>query len=103
MKQVKNLSKTFSKICTPAQLYFLLGVITIISSLTMRMSITQRGINIIILLVWTFILNFICTKGWNSLSWFLVLFPYILLLGSLILLRVLMKEGFGSCGKEEKK
>lgn len=70
----------FKKICTPAQLYFILGLIGILASLQMKFNLNLTILNVLTLLLWTFLLNMFCNWGWSSLSWFLVLFPYVLLL-----------------------
>jgi hypothetical protein len=36
-------------------------------------------LNIFFILLWAFILNLLCRYGWSKLSWFLFLFPYIIL------------------------
>ncbi len=35
-------------------------------------------INAIYILFWTFILDLLCKNGWNDLSWFIFLLPFIL-------------------------
>ncbi len=45
-------------------------------------SITQVSIiisilHLIVTIVWALFLDFLCSKGFGTLSWFLVLFPYI--------------------------
>lgn len=70
----------FKKICTPAQLYFILGLIGILASLQMKFNLNLTVLNVLTLLLWTFLLNMFCNWGWSSLSWFLILFPYVLLL-----------------------
>jgi hypothetical protein len=32
-------------------------------------------------LVWTYFLNFLCDKGHSGISWFLILFPFLIILG----------------------
>jgi hypothetical protein len=36
-------------------------------------------LNVLFILLWAFVLNVLCNFGWSKLSWFLFLFPYILL------------------------
>jgi len=35
---------------------------------------------VIFILIWTWFLNFLCSKGYQSISWFLVLIPYIFII-----------------------
>ena len=103
MNQFKKIYKTFKKICTPAQLYFILGLIAILGSLRLNIKFNMTLLNVVILVLWTFLLNMICGLGWSSISWFLVLFPYVLLLFVIFLLPFVVKEGFfNDCKKEEK-
>jgi len=32
-------------------------------------------------LVWTYFLNFLCDKGHTGISWFLILFPFLIIIG----------------------
>jgi hypothetical protein len=34
---------------------------------------------ILFLVFWTWLLNFICSRGYSGVAWFILLFPYILL------------------------
>tara|TARA_A100001015_G_C14691607_1_gene594678 strand:+ start:134 stop:526 length:393 start_codon:yes stop_codon:yes gene_type:complete len=101
MNFLKKSYNAFKKTCTPAQLYFILGLIAIIASLQMKYQLNMTIFNIILLILWTFLLNMFCNWGWSSLSWFLVLFPYILLLLAIFLPLVITKEVKEK--KEEKK
>jgi hypothetical protein len=35
-------------------------------------------------LVWTYFLNFLCDKGHSGISWFLILFPFLIILGIVV-------------------
>jgi hypothetical protein len=37
-------------------------------------------VEIVFLVFWTWLLSFICSRGYSGLAWFILLFPYILLL-----------------------
>ena len=68
----------FSKLCTPAKLYLFLAVIAIIIGLLQGVSGMAVFGKIIFTLIWTFFLGWLCDKGYKSVSWFLVLFPYVI-------------------------
>jgi len=86
--QVKSL-------CTPAQIYFFLSMFSILAIMTqnsMKSHIYKVGdfsvrtpfINIVTflfkiigILIWTFILKYLCDNGFMSIAWFLVLLPII--------------------------
>ncbi len=88
--------KTFSKLCTPAFVYFVLSAIGLsliaINNLTNSNSLCIGNytcsvpntmvvliVNAIYILFFTWILHLICKEGFVSLSWFLVLFPFVVI------------------------
>lgn len=77
-----NLSKKFKELCTPAMIYFVISVVAILVALLNHIKMEAVLIKAVFVLFWTYVLNFLCKKGYKSVSWFLVLFPYILLLAA---------------------
>lgn len=74
-----NIGKTLKNLCTPAQIY--LGI-AFLGSLFSLMTGTRFGVifmRMFFAVLWTLILGWLCKKGYTSISWFLVLLPYILL------------------------
>jgi hypothetical protein len=41
-------------------------------------------VEILFLVFWTWVLDFICSRGYANFAWFILLFPYILLLALLL-------------------
>ena len=74
------MNKEFDKLCTPAKLYFLIAIISILYALFQHFNVFIVVIKLIFALVWTLVLSCLCDKGFTFLSWFLVLFPYFLIL-----------------------
>ena len=89
IKGIKNL-------CTPAYLYFVISIIFLIIVYIQNYNnnnvyclgsyscdVTNVwlifAMKIIYILFWTWILNLICMAGVPSLSWFFVLFPFVLM------------------------
>lgn len=72
--------KDFSKLCTPAKIYFAIAVIASIFALLGGVSFMVAFIKLIFAFIWTFVLGWLCDKGYTSISWFLVLLPYIIIL-----------------------
>lgn len=70
----------FSKLCTPAKIYFAIAVLASIFMLFSGVSFITVFIRLIFAFIWTFVLGWLCKKGFTSISWFLVLLPYIILL-----------------------
>jgi hypothetical protein len=69
----------FSKLCSPAKLYFGLVVLSSLFALMNRMPILGIFVNLVMAFIWTFILNYLCSKGFKIVSWFLVLFPFMVI------------------------
>jgi hypothetical protein len=69
--------KDFSKLCTPAKIYFALAVLGSILALFSGVKIVAVFVKLVFALIWTYILGWLCKKGFKTLSWFLVLLPYI--------------------------
>ena len=74
------MNKRFEELCTPAKLYFVLVVLSCIVALFNGVGFMSVAINLIIAFLWTAALSWICGKGFTGVSWFLVLFPYIVML-----------------------
>ena len=92
-----NLGKTYKALCAPAQFYLvisaILGSLILVQNLfhgdTSELCVGLYTcdishvavffmVKILYVLFWTFVLNFLCRKGLKSLSWFLVLVPFVL-------------------------
>ena len=73
-------NRQFSKLCTPAKIYFAIAVLSSIFALFQGVTILAVFLKLIFAFVWTYILAWLCKKGYRSVSWFLVLLPYIIIL-----------------------
>ncbi len=88
----------FSKYCTPAQLYLILGAIGIISAFFNNYSIETLLTNALFLVIWTWVLNWLCSKGFKAISWILVLLPFIMVFFTYFFIKdVVIKEGATPC------
>lgn len=74
------MNKDFSKLCTPAKIYFAIAVIASLIALLNGVKIVVVFFKILFAFIWTYLLSMLCDKGYKSVSWFLVLLPYILIL-----------------------
>ncbi|AET73057.1 hypothetical protein PGAG_00168 [Phaeocystis globosa virus 12T] len=96
MKYFDKYGKDFKNLCTPAFFYLAVSVgIFIIIALQNLGNTTKYCVGdyecalpntfmmfifkAIYILFWTFILNSLCKAGYKEVSWFLVLFPLVLL------------------------
>jgi len=91
-----NFPKSLKELCTPAQIYFIISMIGLvilffqnlghnnsyhIGSFSCRVpsTILVFIVKLIYILFWTWVLNLICKDGHTTISWLLVLLPWILL------------------------
>jgi len=72
--------KDFSKLCTPAKVYFAVAVIASVIALFHRVSILAVFVKLVFAFIWTFVLGWLCDSGYKNVAWFLVLLPYVLML-----------------------
>ena len=68
------------KICMPALVYLILSVISLLMMIFNDFKIVATLINIIFIIIWTWILNLICSAGYEWLSWVFVLLPFVIML-----------------------
>jgi hypothetical protein len=95
----------FDKLCTPAQIYLIVSFILMVLSyfgmtaISQQISLNQANnsflqslnftyqkdtrtsyvVQAVFIVVWTWVLSFLCNKGFSNLSWFLVLLPWLLM------------------------
>ena len=95
----------FNNLCTPAQLYLIISFILMILSyfglnaISQQLSLNQSNnsflqslnftyqkdartsyvIQAVFIVLWTWVLSYLCNKGFSQLSWFLVLLPWVLM------------------------
>ena len=71
-------------LCTPASIYFWLSVIGLIVALITKFQVVAFIINLFFVMLWSWFLNYLCSKGLSMVSWLLVLFPIIIFAGVII-------------------
>jgi len=101
MAKKMNLDRSgfdLTKMCTPATIYFVISLIGLILvgvnnldnhdklcvgnyNCYVGNNTTVFIVNAIYILFWTFILDLICKGGYSTLSWFILLLPFIILVG----------------------
>jgi hypothetical protein len=84
-------------LCTPSKIYLFISIILLFLSFVIDMRNKDKNkvclgklqctnkplyyfLNVLFILFWSWILNKLCITGWIKLSWFLLLFPFIMLL-----------------------
>lgn len=65
-------------LCTPAMIYFVISIIYLIINIFTNFNIMSMVIRLLVILVWTWLLNFLCTKGFTVISWLLIIVPFLM-------------------------
>lgn len=75
-------SGTYSSLtlCLPSMIHLVIGLISLIIVSFRNFSLAVLLIKAFFLFLWSWLLDFFCRNGYASLSWFLVLLPYVLIL-----------------------
>jgi hypothetical protein len=88
-------------LCTPALIFFIISVLSLFMMLFDNLENTHHYcfgnvscnvantstifiVEILFLVFWTWVLDFICSRGYTNFAWFILLFPYILLFALLL-------------------
>jgi len=79
-------------------LYLILSILAILGAMMTDFSVMSILVKAIFVLIWTWFLNFLCSKGYGGISWFLVLLPFIMIIVILVLGMEILKKA----GKHEK-
>jgi len=98
----KDCNYDISNLCTPAFIYFILSILSIISMFIFNRyskqycvgnikcnipnSISIYIAKIVYTFFWTWVLNEICKRGYTNISWFLLILPYVLMFFLIIML-----------------
>jgi hypothetical protein len=64
-------------LCIPALIYLILGVISLVY-LFSKYSFGTVLLKAVFIGLWTWLLNFICSKGYPVISWIILLLPFIM-------------------------
>jgi len=91
-------TSSMSALCTPALVYVVIAVITTIIAAVYSFQPLSLLVKVIFIMFWTWFLNFLCTKGYTGISWFLVLLPFILLLVSAVIMFEVIARGAAKKG-----
>lgn len=73
------MDRQFKELCTPAKIYFVISIIACLVALFKGIAVMAVIVKVVFVLLWTYILGFLCKKGYKAVSWFLVLLPYVLI------------------------
>ena len=82
-----------SKLCTPAMLYLVIAGISVVIGLFQKLQLWTLLVKVVFVGAWTWFLNFLCSKGYKTISWFLVLLPFLLMIGVFAIAYEVVKSG----------
>ena len=71
---------SFHSLCTPAKIYLILAITGFIHSLFYTIRLFDMIWSLIWIPLWTLLLNWVCSKGYTVVSWFLLFLPLILVI-----------------------
>jgi hypothetical protein len=60
--------------CTPAIIYIIIGFIFLIVTAFKRFNMISTVVSLLLILLWTWILNYLCTNGYSIIAWLLLIF-----------------------------
>lgn len=66
----------FSKLCTPAYIYFVISLIYLAFNSFKNFNIKSVIFNIIVIVLWSLILNFLCNMGFTIIAWIILILPF---------------------------
>jgi hypothetical protein len=69
----------FTKMCNPAKLYLAVSIVVVIYGMIQQFSLITLGTNFVFSVLWTMVLNWLCSVGLKTVSWILVLLPYLMM------------------------
>ena len=62
-----------------------------------KFSVETLLTNALFLVIWAWVLNWLCSKGFKAISWILVLLPFIMALFTYFLTKDVVREGYSGC------
>ena len=65
--------------CNPAKLYLAISIVVVIYGMIQQFSLITLGTNFVFSVLWTMVLNWLCSVGLKTISWILVLLPYLMM------------------------
>ena len=89
------------KLCEPAKIYLVVTVIFIVLSVFNGISALTLLVKAAFALIWTLVLNWLCSKGFSGLAWIIVVMPFIFFfLAMFMTMDMVGKEGFKAVSKK---
>ena len=77
------------QLCTPAMIYVVLSCLSLVFGAIYNFNIVVTLLQLFFILIWSQVLNYLCIKGYETISWIIVLFPFIL--GAFLFLKTIAR------------
>jgi hypothetical protein len=80
-------------LCAPALIYLAISLLGLLLSVSVaKISVSSLVTSVILLGLWTWFLNYLCSQGMTRVSWFLLVLPWLLMIGLFTLVLVAIKK-----------
>ena len=70
---------SFMSLCSPALLYLIIAIIALVSMIYSKVAMQTVAMKGLFVAIYTWFLNFLCSKGHSGISWFLVILPFVVM------------------------
>lgn len=81
------MAKSFMRLCPPAMIYLAISGLMVVYGVFINVGSLLLIVKVAFIALWTFLLNWLCSSGYSTLSWIILLFPIIM-----VTLMVLMNK-----------
>jgi hypothetical protein len=75
---------SYEELCTPAKIYIVLSIFSLLLGLLNKMPLSVIVFKLFFILLWTWILNYLCDKGFETVSWIIVFLPFIVMASAFV-------------------
>ncbi len=66
-------------LCSPALLYLIIAIMAVVSMIYSKVDMQTVAMKCLFVIIYTWFLNFLCSKGHSGISWFLVILPFVVM------------------------
>ena len=70
---------SFMSLCSPALLYLIIASMALVSMIYSKVAMQTVAMKGLFVAIYTWFLNFLCSKGHSGISWFLVILPFVVM------------------------
>jgi len=85
-------SNSKQNICAPAMLYLIIALLSLITMVMKKVKALTILVQLIFIAIYTLLLNLLCKNGYTTISWILVILPFIIFIIMILFVIKLMKK-----------